>query len=156
MVKKKSMNVVIPSVSANGVLGPHIATGTPLHNPTHSLKEDKVVQAMTFANTPLLSPGSAAMDFTEWARQIHMLASEETREVDVQTVKGLLDAMKSTVGALGGTFDALGDQTAKLAQLGPAMDVAHRVRILFPFCIILIYSELVCLRMIVVLFCFLL
>ncbi|OBZ69764.1 hypothetical protein A0H81_10560 [Grifola frondosa] len=46
---------------------------------------------------------------------------------DVQAVSEFLSTMKMTLGALGATFDALGDQTARIAALGPAISATHQV-----------------------------
>lgn len=42
-------------------------------------------------------------------------------------VNELLMLMKSNLNTLGATFDSLGEQSAKVATLGPAMDTAHQV-----------------------------
>ncbi|KAF8583814.1 hypothetical protein K439DRAFT_1347694 [Ramaria rubella] len=46
---------------------------------------------------------------------------------DLSDVEELLTTMKQTLGTLGATFDTLGEQTARIATLGPAMDAAHQV-----------------------------
>jgi hypothetical protein len=38
--------------------------------------------------------------------------------------------MKSTLSALGKTFDTLGEQTTKVAELGPAIEATHQVCLL--------------------------
>jgi hypothetical protein len=35
--------------------------------------------------------------------------------------------MKSNLNTLGATFDSLGEQSAKVASLGPALDTAHQI-----------------------------
>jgi hypothetical protein len=47
---------------------------------------------------------------------------------DALAVGELLSTMKNTLSALGKTFDTLGEQTAKVAELGPAMEATHQVR----------------------------
>lgn len=42
-------------------------------------------------------------------------------------VNELLMLMKTNLNTLGATFDSLGEQSAKVATLGPAMDTAHQV-----------------------------
>lgn len=120
--------MVIPSASLNALHRARTATPPTPHLSSTYVVKDQNLQLMHAAKTQMPSPGSALSDFTDWARQIRMLTSEDTREADVQVVKELHDAMKRTVGALDGTLNVLGDQAAKLAQLGPAIDVAHRVR----------------------------
>jgi hypothetical protein len=46
---------------------------------------------------------------------------------DLVAVNELLSTMKSTLSALGKTFDTLGEQTTKVAELGPAMEATHQV-----------------------------
>lgn len=46
---------------------------------------------------------------------------------DLTEIEDLLTTMKKTLGALGATFDSLGEQTARIATLGPAIDAAHQV-----------------------------
>lgn len=46
---------------------------------------------------------------------------------DLTEIEELLVTMKQTLGALSVTFDTLGEQTARIAVLGPAMDTAHQV-----------------------------
>jgi len=46
---------------------------------------------------------------------------------DLSAIHELVDTMRHTLGALGQTFDALGEQTARVAGLGPAIDSAHQV-----------------------------
>jgi len=46
---------------------------------------------------------------------------------DLREIEELLVTMKQTLGTLGATFDTLGEQTARIASLGPAMDAAHQV-----------------------------
>jgi hypothetical protein len=50
-----------------------------------------------------------------------------TPPLDLSEVEELLTTMKQTLGTLGATFDTLGEQTARIASLGPAMDAAHQV-----------------------------
>lgn len=42
-------------------------------------------------------------------------------------VNDLLMLMKTNLNTLGATFDSLGEQSAKVATLGPAMDTAHQI-----------------------------
>jgi len=46
---------------------------------------------------------------------------------DLLAVNELLSTMKSTLSALGKTFETLGEQTTKVAELGPAMEATHQV-----------------------------
>lgn len=46
---------------------------------------------------------------------------------DTAAVNDLLQMMKSTLNTLGATFDNLGEQSAKVASLGPAIDSAHQI-----------------------------
>lgn len=46
---------------------------------------------------------------------------------DLTEIEDLLTTMKKTLAALGATFDSLGEQTARIATLGPAIDSAHQV-----------------------------
>ena len=48
---------------------------------------------------------------------------------DLAEVQELVQTMKKTLSTLGNTFDKLGEQTAKVAALGPAIDSAHQVSI---------------------------
>jgi hypothetical protein len=52
---------------------------------------------------------------------------------DLLAVNELLSTMKSTLSALGKTFDTLGEQTTKVAELGPAMEATHQVGLLNRF-----------------------
>lgn len=56
-----------------------------------------------------------------------MSVATTTLPPDLTEVEELLTTMKQTLGALGHTFDTLGEQTARIAKLGPAMDTAHQV-----------------------------
>ena len=49
---------------------------------------------------------------------------------DLLAVNELLLTMKSTLSALGKTFDTLGEQTTKVAELGPAIEATHQVCLL--------------------------
>lgn len=124
----KNMNVVIPGASPQDKLQSGTASQTRTPNPAYLVKPQEILNPMPLEHVQSLSSGSGTLDFAEWAKQIRVLASEETREVDAKVIKDLLDAMKTTVGALGGTFDILGTQATKLAELGPAIDVKHKVR----------------------------
>jgi len=42
-------------------------------------------------------------------------------------VNDLLTMMKSTLNTLGATFDSLGEQSARVASLGPQLDSAHQI-----------------------------
>lgn len=42
-------------------------------------------------------------------------------------VNDLLMLMKTNLNTLGATFDSLGEQSAKVATLGPALDTAHQI-----------------------------
>lgn len=44
-----------------------------------------------------------------------------------KAINGLLNAMQQTLGALGNTFDVLGEQTLSVATLGPAVDAVIKV-----------------------------
>lgn len=46
---------------------------------------------------------------------------------NTQAVNDLLTMMKSTLNTLGATFDSLGEQSAKVASLGPALDSARQI-----------------------------
>jgi len=46
---------------------------------------------------------------------------------DLSEVEELLTTMKQTLGTLGATFDSLGEQTTRIANLGPAITAAHQV-----------------------------
>lgn len=46
---------------------------------------------------------------------------------NTQAVNDLLILMKSNLNTLGATFDSLGEQSAKVASLGPALDTAHQI-----------------------------
>lgn len=44
-----------------------------------------------------------------------------------KAINDLLNAMQQTLGALGNTFDVLGEQTLSVATLGPAVDAVIKV-----------------------------
>ena len=44
-------------------------------------------------------------------------------------VGDLLGVMQGTLGAVGKVFDVLGDQTMRVASLGPAVDAVYQARI---------------------------
>ncbi|KAF9504999.1 hypothetical protein BS47DRAFT_1354504 [Hydnum rufescens UP504] len=46
---------------------------------------------------------------------------------NTQAVNDLLVMMKNTLNTLGATFDSLGEQSAKVASLGPALDSARQI-----------------------------
>jgi len=46
---------------------------------------------------------------------------------NTQAVNELFSLMKNNLNALGATFDSLGEQSAKVASLGPALDTAHQI-----------------------------
>ncbi|EJD40258.1 hypothetical protein AURDEDRAFT_115906 [Auricularia subglabra TFB-10046 SS5] len=46
---------------------------------------------------------------------------------DLEAIHELLGTMRETLSALGTTFDHLGEQTARVARLGPAIDTAHQI-----------------------------
>ncbi|KZS87193.1 hypothetical protein SISNIDRAFT_419953 [Sistotremastrum niveocremeum HHB9708] len=46
---------------------------------------------------------------------------------DLTDVGELLEVMKQTLSSLGATFDSLGEQTARVAAIGPAMESAHQI-----------------------------
>lgn len=74
--------------------------------------------------TPLNSPMPGK------ALSVHSMApslATTTPGPDLTEVEELLATMKQTLGTLGATFDTLGEQTARIASLGPAMDAAHQV-----------------------------
>jgi hypothetical protein len=59
--------------------------------------------------------------------QTTMTALTALEGPDTSELNELLDVMKKTLAALGSTFDALGQQTTKVASLAPAMDSAYQV-----------------------------
>ncbi|KAF8526060.1 hypothetical protein BU17DRAFT_74400 [Hysterangium stoloniferum] len=61
------------------------------------------------------------------ARSMAPSVATTTPPPDLSQVEELLTTMKQTLGTLGATFDTLGEQTARIATLGPAMDAAHQV-----------------------------
>lgn len=46
---------------------------------------------------------------------------------DVAGLEQLRQTMQATLGVLGSTFDYLGEQTARVASLGPAVDASHQI-----------------------------
>jgi hypothetical protein len=60
-----------------------------------------------------------------------MSMGDKAPSADLLAVKELLLTMKSTLGALGKTFESLGEQTTKVAELGPAMEATHQVSLLY-------------------------
>lgn len=46
---------------------------------------------------------------------------------DLQAVNDLVSTMKFTLTALSKTFETLGDQTSRVADLGPALQATHQV-----------------------------
>jgi len=46
---------------------------------------------------------------------------------NTHAVNDLLVLMKSNLNSLGATFDSLGEQSAKVATIGPALDTAHQI-----------------------------
>ena len=52
---------------------------------------------------------------------------EDALTPDLLAVHELLSTMKFTLSALGKTFESLGEQTTKVAELGPAMEATHQV-----------------------------
>lgn len=64
------------------------------------------------------------------AMSVHSIApsvATTTPAPDLSEVEELLVTMKQTLGTLSHTFDTLGEQTARIATLGPSMDTAHQV-----------------------------
>ena len=58
-----------------------------------------------------------------------ILAEEERLDPTASAVRELLVTMQSTLGALGKTFDVLGDHTMRVAALGPAVHALYQVRL---------------------------
>jgi hypothetical protein len=75
--------------------------------------------------TPHNSPPHSGKALSEHSLAPSMATT--TVPPDLAEVEELLTTMKQTLGALGHTFDTLGEQTARIAKLGPAMDTAHQV-----------------------------
>ncbi|KAF8756441.1 hypothetical protein RHS01_04386 [Rhizoctonia solani] len=55
---------------------------------------------------------------------LHMLPC---RARDVAGLEQLRQTMQATLGMLGTTFDYLGEQTGRVAQLGPAVEASHQI-----------------------------
>lgn len=55
---------------------------------------------------------------------------DNAHTADLLAVHELLSAMKSTLSALGKTFESLGEQTTKVAELGPAMEATHQLALI--------------------------
>ena len=64
----------------------------------------------------LLSPRSATTTFH------HSVPAPNT-----EAINELLGTMRQTLATLGATFDHLGEQTTRIASLGPALDAQHQV-----------------------------
>jgi hypothetical protein len=82
------------------------------------------------APTPVPSIPNSPAAMTEKALSVRSMAhsvATTTPAPDLSDVDELLTTMKQTLGTLGATFDTLGEQTARIATLGPAMDSAHQV-----------------------------
>lgn len=124
---RTAMELVIPSASSTHLQSSRVFSPIfPAPQAAYPVKRENP-KLMALESTPLLSPGSVLTNFTAWAQQIQALRSDEGREIDAQAVNELLEAMKHTVSVLADTFDVLGNQTAKVGQLGPAIDVAYQV-----------------------------
>ena len=54
------------------------------------------------------------------------VSMEDALTPDLLAVHELLSTMKFTLSALGKTFESLGEQTTKVAELGPAMEATDR------------------------------
>ena len=63
---------------------------------------------------------------------------------DLEAIHELLGTMRETLAALVTTFDHLGEQTARVARLGPAIDTAHQVmlRLLMPNALLTLNASL--------------
>lgn len=48
---------------------------------------------------------------------------------DLEAIHDVLGTMRETLAVLGAAFDNLGEQTARVAKMGPAIDTAHQVRL---------------------------
>lgn len=91
--------------------------------PSSALPKDEPLTPKS-PEAPPKSPTSAVTAFTSQT----ILARNAATAKDVEAVNELLGTMKLTLGALGATFDTLGEQTMKVAELGPAIDANHQVR----------------------------
>lgn len=86
-----------------------------------------------------LTPKSPTSTVTAFTSQT-ILARSAANANDVEAVNELLQTMKLTLGALGATFDTLGEQTMRVAELGPAIDANHQVRDAPQYCRIVLLS----------------
>ena len=89
--------------------------------PSSALPKD---EPLTPKSPDSKSPTSVVTAFTSQT----VLARNASTTKDVEAVNELLGTMKLTLGALGATFDTLGEQTLKVAELGPAIDANYQVR----------------------------
>ena len=48
---------------------------------------------------------------------------------DREAMEEVVNTMREALAVVGAAFDALGEQTARMAKMGPAMDTAHQVRV---------------------------
>ena len=100
-----------------------LATPRP-SRPTSPRRPDLVIS--TDRSKLLLSPLSPTK-----SSQNTISMGDNAPTSDLLAVSELLSTMKSTLSALGKTFETLGEQTSKVAELGPAMEATHQVSLLY-------------------------
>ena len=63
-----------------------------------------------------------------WTPKTGYTALTVLDQPDLSDLNELLATMKQTLGSLGATFDTLGQQTARVAAIGPALETANQVQ----------------------------
>ncbi len=117
--------------------------GTPLPSPPESPKKETPPLAATLVNdtkgqkpsrldTTSAGPGSSGANPngtpSTAAATVGPSGSGNGRDpAAAAAVVGLVGAMKDTLGAVGQTLDALASQSARVAELGPAIDAMQQV-----------------------------
>ncbi|RDX41397.1 hypothetical protein OH76DRAFT_217461 [Lentinus brumalis] len=120
--------------------------GTPLPSPPESPKKETPPLAATLVNdtkgqkpsrldTTSAGPGSSGANPngtpSTAAATVGPSGSGNGRDpAAAAAVVGLVGAMKDTLGAVGQTLDALASQSARVAELGPAIDAMQQVQAL--------------------------
>jgi hypothetical protein len=101
------------------------------HNPEAqgSRSQKSKIPSVSTATTmnPSLTPAMAYQSAFSATCPTELTSHQSAISPDMTVIADLLSTMKETLSLLGSTFDSLGDQTTRVAELGPAIEISKHV-----------------------------
>ncbi|CAL1711257.1 unnamed protein product [Somion occarium] len=106
---------------------PH-TNADPPHRPSQT-ETEHAIRPLPLTPPPDLARNVDGQAAGRTDRVVTTVQKKSSTAKDLQAVDELLETMKRTFSAMGATFDVLGKQTLKIAELGPAIGASQQISI---------------------------